>query len=145
MDITQNPEAMGQLQKALGNKNVQNNMGQVLVMGTLMGCVKKAAGTEAMQAFYNKMQTAGKEIGQLCKTDHPVQARDLALKTVDENANDPVAKATLNCYDQQAASIKAMGGDKLANDLALYASWMRNPSKAHAEVTPQTVCRNKIK
>ena len=136
-------DPMSQLSKAFGGKNGQQNLSQVLVVGTLMGCVQKQAGKEAAQAFYTKMQTVGKSVEALCKSNQAVQARDLTLSTIDANAQDPVAKAAVGCYDAQAANLQSMAGPKLGGDLAHYARWARNPATAHAEMKTDDICHGK--
>ncbi len=136
-------DMMSQLQGILGKKGgSQQNLGQVVVIGSLLGCTQKTAGKEATDAFYQQMQAVGKTVEGYCKQGNAAQARALILSTVNQNQNSPVVKSALTCYDQQAANISAMGGQRMATDAANYARWMRNPGLAEKELKESDVCRN---
>ncbi len=135
-----NAEMMQQLQRMMAGKNSQQVLGQALAIGTLLGCTQKTAGKEETQAFYNEMQTIGKTVEGYCKRGHGTEARALLLTTIDENADHPVAKAALGCYDTQAPNLAALGGKRLAADAARYASWVRDTEAAKTQMKDADAC-----
>ncbi len=134
-------EAIQQLQKLTGKKNSQEQIGQVMVIGSLLGCTQKTAGKEATQAFYQQMQAVSKTAEAYCKAGHATEARALLLSTFQQNKTSPVVKAALGCYDTQASSIGALGGPSMAADAARYASWVRDPENAKINMKEQDICR----
>ena len=138
-----NPQAdmMMQMQKVMGKKNSQEAMGQVIVIGSLLGCTQKTAGAEATNAFYQQMQTVGKTVEAYCKQGHATEARALLLATFAQNKTNPVVASALTCYDTQLASVNALGGPRMAADAAHYARWVRNPAIAQQELKETDVCR----
>ena len=133
-------DVMQQLQKMMASKDSQQVMGQALTIASMLGCTQKTAGKEATQAFYSKMQGIGKTVEGYCKQGNATEARALLLATVVENANNPVTKAALGCYDQQSPNIAALGGASLATKAANYARWVRNPEAAKTEMKESDVC-----
>ena len=135
------PDLGQQMQKLFSNKNPQA-MGQVMLLGTLLGCMDKQVGKPATQAFYQEMQTMAKTAEGYCKQGNATQARALVLSTFQAKHNDPVVKAALVCYDQEKANIPMMAGQKMAADAEHYARWIRDPSLAAKEMTDADICKN---
>jgi hypothetical protein len=125
-----------------GGKNSEEVLGQVMVVGSLLGCTQKTAGKEATQAFYGEMQKVGKTAESYCKQGQATEARALLLSTFAAKKNDAVVKAGLGCYDVQAQMVQAMGGKRLATDAAHYARWLRDPEIAKSEMKETDICRN---
>ncbi len=114
-----------------------------MVIGTLLGCTQKRAGKEATQAYYEEMQAVGKNAEAYCKQGNTPAARALLISTFEAKRNDVVTKAALYCYDTNAANFSMMGGQHMANDMAKFARWIRDPNFAKAEMTDQDVCHPK--
>jgi len=136
-----NADIAAQVSKLAGNKNPQQIMGQVMVLGTLLGCTQKTVGKPATEAFYHEMDRVGKTAEHYCKKSQATEARALLLSTFAAKKNDPVLKAALACYDTQKAMIEAVGGKQLAADSAHYARWLRDPEIAKAEMKEADICR----
>ena len=136
-------DPMQMLSKFMSSKQGQQNLGPALAGGVLLNCTQKQTGREAAQAFYNKMQTVSKTVEADCKQGNAPAAKTLALQTIDQNANDPVAKAALNCYDSQRASVEGMAGPEWSAKTARYAVWVRDPAAAHREMTEAEICNHK--
>lgn len=136
-------DMMQQLQKMMGKKTSSDSVGQVIVIGSLLGCTQKTAGQEATNAFYSEMQTVGKTIEGYCKQHRANDARALLLSTVANHKDNAVVKSALTCYDAQKESVAAMGGPRLATDAANYAKWIRDPELAKREVKESDICRGK--
>ena len=132
----------GTVQKIGGAKSSQEVLGQVMVVGSLLGCTQKTAGKEATQAFYGEMQKIGKTAETYCKQGQATEARALLLSTFAAKKNDAVVKAGLGCYDAQAQLVEAMGGKRIAADAAHYARWLRDPEIAKSEMKETDICRN---
>jgi hypothetical protein len=130
-----NAEMMQQLQRMMQGKNSQPALGQVMVIGSLLGCTQKTAGKEATQAFYSHMQEVGKTVEGYCKRGHATEARALLLATVTQYSSHPVATAALWCYDAQKQTVEAIGGKRIAADTARYAE------AAKVEMKETDVCR----
>jgi hypothetical protein len=137
--IPSNEEIAKQVQKLTG-KNSKEALGQVMVIGSLLGCTQKTAGKEATQAFYSHMQEVGKTVEGYCKRGHATEARALLLATVTQHSSHPVAHAALGCYDAQKQTVATMGGKRIAADAALYANWIRDPEAAKVEMKETDVC-----
>ncbi|MBX9727086.1 MAG: hypothetical protein K2X09_07460 [Rickettsiales bacterium] len=129
------------VQKLSGKKNSPEALGQVLVIGSLMGCTQKTVGKPATQAFYNEMQVTGKQVEIYCKQGNKAEARALLLATFAAKKDDRVVKAALSCYDAQTQTVAALGGARLAADAAHYARWLRDPEIAKTELKESDVCR----
>lgn len=136
-------DAAQKLQSLLGGKKAEENIGKALAIGTLLGCTKKQAGAEATQAFYQDMTAVGKAVSGYCKEGHKAEARELVLTTLETHQNSPVYQAALACHDAQAANIASLGGQKLADNLALYASWAKDVPRARREITETDICKTK--
>ena len=130
--------------KLAGNTISQQQLGQVMVIGSIMGCTQKTAGKEATNAFYQEMQALGKTVEGYCKSGQPTLARSTVLNTLAAKQNDPVVKAVLTCYDAQKANVTALGGHQVAADAEHYSRWIKDPAAAKAEMQESDVCR-KIK
>lgn len=133
------------VQKLSGKKNSPEALGQVLVIGSLMGCTQKTVGKPAAQAFYNEMQVVGKQAEIYCKQGNKAEARALLLATFAAKKDDPVVKAALGCYDAQTQTVAALGGARMAADAAHYARWLRDPEIAKTELKESDICREKKK
>jgi hypothetical protein len=136
-----NADIAATVQKLSGNKNSQQVLGQVLVIGSMMGCTQKTVGKEATQKFYNEMQAIGKQVETYCRQGNATEARALLLATFSAKHDDPVVKAGLSCYDAQTQTVAALGGARLAADAAHYARWLRDPDIAAREMKDSDVCR----
>ncbi len=124
---------------ASGNSNQQ--LGQVMVVGSIMGCTQKIAGKEATDAFYQQMQAVGKTVSAYCKQNDAADAKATVLSTLQARQNDPVAKAALGCYEQQKANVLNLGGAQVAADAEHYARWLKNPALAKQEMQDSDICR----
>ena len=131
--------------KLSGNNNSQQKLGQVMVIGSIMGCTQKAAGKPATDAFYQQMQGVTKTVEGYCKSGNPAQARATVLDTLNQKHNDPVALAALSCYNSQKANVANLGGQQVAADAEHYARWLKDPATAKAEMQESDVCRNSKK
>jgi hypothetical protein len=136
-----NADIAAQLQKLTG-KNSKQALGQVVVIGSLLGCTQKAAGKEATNRFYHRMKAIGDQAEDYCRAGNATEARALMLSTFNEQKSDPVAQAALGCYDTQKQTVDAIGGRKMAADVANYARWLRDPKLAQAEMEESDICRN---
>jgi hypothetical protein len=136
-DITQ------QLQTIMGKKNSPNAMGQMIVVGSLLGCTQKTAGKEAVNTLYQKMQNVGKTIQGYCNQGKAEDARKLLLQTMHQQHNNQVVSAGLDCYDGQAQNLAALAGADMATNAARYAKWLRAPDLADSEVKTTDICRPK--
>ncbi len=112
-----------------------------MVLGMLVNCTQKTAGKDATQSFYQRVKAAGENISAACKRKDSLAAQQLALATLDAQQNDPVLQSALSCYDAQSGAIAGMAGADMANDIAHYARWARNPAAAHQEIKPSDICR----
>lgn len=138
---TAQPSITQQIQKLTGGADKGQALGQALVIGSLLGCTQKQAGKDATNAFYNKMQTVGQTAEGYCKAGKPELARELVLTIFEQNKTDPVTKSALTCYDSQTQSVSAMGGAKMATDMARYARWLRDPATARREMKESDICK----
>ena len=129
------------VQKLSGKKNGKEALGQVIAIGSILGCTQKTAGKPATQAFYSEMQAVGKHIEAYCQGKRASEARALALSTFAMKKDDAVVLAALNCYDTQKQSINALAGERMAADAANYARWLKNPEIAKAEMKDSDICR----
>ena len=129
------------VRKLAGNANSQQQLGQVMVVGSIMGCTQKAAGKPQTDAFYQQMQALGQTVQGYCKQGNAPLARTTVLNTLTAKQNDPVVKAMLSCYDAQKANVSALGGQQVATDAEHYARWLRNPTLAGQEMQESDVCR----
>lgn len=139
------PTLQQQFNQLMGSKKGQSNIGQVLAVGTLLGCTQKQAGKAATDAFYNEMQTIGKTVESYCKQGHPTEARALVMSTVTAKHKDPVVLAAVNCYDTNKENLHKMAGPKIAGDAERYASWIKDPAAAQRDVKETDICRNSLK
>jgi uncharacterized protein (DUF1501 family) len=129
------------VQKLSGKKNSQEALGQVIAIGSILGCTQKTAGKPATQAFYSEMQAIGKTIEAYCQGKRASEARALALSTFAAKKNDAVVTAALGCYDTQLQTVNALAGERMAADAANYARWLKNPEIAKAEMKDSDICR----
>lgn len=136
-----NNDIAGQLLKLSGNKNNSQALAQVVVVGSLLGCTQKTAGKEATNAFYQQMQTVGKQAEANCKAGKAEDARALMINTFKQQQGSPVVRAALDCYGTQKQTVEAIAGPALATDVAHYAGWLRDPTKAEKEMQTTDICR----
>lgn len=139
-----NADIAAQLQKLTG-KNSKEALGQVVVIGSLLGCTQKAAGKEETNRFYHRMKAIGDQAEGYCRAGNATEARALMLSTFNEQKSDPVAQAALGCYDAQKQTVDSIGGRKMAADVANYARWLRDPKLAQAEMKESDICRGQPK
>lgn len=140
-----NADIAATVQKLSGNKNSQEVLGQVIAIGSIMGCTQKTVGKEATQKFYNEMQAIGKQAETYCRQGNATEARALLLATFAAKKDDAVVKAALQCYDTQIQSLAALAGPRMAADAAHYARWLRDPEIAKTELKESDICRGKKK
>ncbi len=136
------PQLMDQLKGAMGKNQSSEALGQVIVLGSLLGCTQKTAGNEATQTFYHQMEAIGKTVEGYCRAGEPTKARALLLGTFEQNQNNAVVKSALTCYDAQTANIAALAGAQVAATSANYARWVRDPKLAAREMKETDVCKN---
>ncbi len=134
-------QLMDQIKNAMGKNQSSEALGQVIVLGSLLGCTQKTAGKEATQNFYHAMETVGKTVEGYCKAGEPAKARALLLGTFEQNQNNAVVKSALACYDAQTANIEALAGKQVAATSANYARWVRDPKLAAREMKETDVCK----
>lgn len=133
-------EVMRQLRASVGAKSSPEAMGQVVVIGTMIGCTQKTAGKTATQAFYQKMQAIGKMAEDYCKQNRANDAKNLLMATFLQNKDNAVVKSALQCYDAQQSTIASFGGARMAANAANYARWLRNPALATQELKNADIC-----
>lgn len=138
-----NADLSQQLQKLTGKNNPQA-LAQVVVLGSLLGCTQKTAGKDATNAFYQQMQAVGKQAEAACKAGKPEDARALMINTFKQQQASAVVKAALGCYDAQKQTVEAIGGPALSADVAHYAGWLRDPTKAEKEMQTGDICRKAL-
>ncbi len=129
------------VQKLSGKKNTKDGLGQVIAIGSILGCTQKTAGKPATQAFYRDMQAIGKRIESHCRAKQAADAKALALSTFAARKNDTVVKSALHCYDTQVDALSALTGPRMAADAANYARWLRDPEIAKVEMKESDICR----
>lgn len=139
------PDMTRQLQRLMGKKNSQEALGQAIVIGSLLGCTQKTAGKEATQRFYSEMQAVGKTAERYCKQGQAAEARALLLTTFEKNKDHAVVHSALNCYAQQSENVEVLGGERMAQDIAHYARWARDPALAEAELKESDICRAPVR
>lgn len=136
-----------QVQGSLANGSIklspeqQQKMQQGLVFMQVYSCTEQVVGKERLDAFANKVKAAGKQVETLCKQARPTEARALALNALKTHANDPVAIAGRNCYNDHKPQIEPLLASANAKDVANYERWLEDPALAEQEVREGDICK----
>jgi hypothetical protein len=134
-------EMIQSLQKLLLKPNNKEAVGQVLVIGSMLGCTQREAGQEQTLAFYHDMKEISKTVESYCQQGNATEARTLLLSTFEQHAEHEVAQAALGCYEEQKQTITSLGGARMAKDAANYVRWARDTELAAIEMKESDVCR----
>jgi hypothetical protein len=133
-------------QSGLGNMS-QQDMQRVMQMGAttmeIHQCAQGSVGKPAFERFMGEMNAVGKQVQGYCDQQKPNEARSLALATLQTKANDPVAVALKNCYQEKKPQLESALDANRAREFANYERWSEDPSLAAQEMQTSDICRYK--
>ena len=119
----------------------QASMQRALVIGKLYGCMGETVARPQLDDFMADMQVVGRNIEAHCKQGQAEEARTLALATLKERRDDPVAVAGRRCYHQHKPDITPLLDTEATVDAVKYERWADDPVLAEREVTARDICK----
>lgn len=121
--------------------NFKLTTGQTGVITGSIYCVVRKAGLTHTVAFYRDVKTVAEKAKPMCEKHLEGMAKDYVLAEYTKRKDDPLVKATLECYQEHAADIAGIIPDaRKRGQLSSYYRWAQDPAAAQREMTGHEIC-----
>ena len=127
------------LQMQYGNAKMTTEA--VATVSHAIYCVVAKTSLRQTVAFYHDVKTVAEHTKAYCDAHRERDAKQYALEQFTPRQNDPMVKATLECYQLHADELAAIVSDPAKRaQLPQFYRWATNPAAAQSEMTGQELC-----